>query len=147
MRAPFNRNALWSVMSLALVACRSTSTDVNSPPPPIPTVALAINGASSPPPINEPGAASLTWSLPNGYLPDTTACNAGGGWSGTKAVPSGSEQISGLPAATHLFILLCSNDGFNHVGADTVTFVVTPAPAPTYTLSLSCGPTATNRLP
>ena len=69
-----------------------------------PTVNLKANGVDGPMTINYNTAATLSWTTTN----NPTSCTASGDWSGSKAVPSGSES-TGILALTKNYTLTCSN--------------------------------------
>jgi hypothetical protein len=99
--------------------CEATSITVvaapASQPAPAPTVTLAANPSK----IVSGSTSELTWSSKN-----ATACTAGGGWAGTKAI-SGKASIA--PKSTSTVTLTCSGAG----GSALATAVITVTPAPT----------------
>jgi hypothetical protein len=91
---------------------------------PAPTVALSANPAS----VVTGNPSTLTWSSSN-----ATACNAGGDWSGSKAV-SGSQSTGNLTASSN-FTLTCTGAGGSATQSVSVAVTSTPPPAPTVTLT------------
>jgi hypothetical protein len=89
----------------------------SSTPTPNPTLSISANPTNVTP---GPGSASstLTWSSSN-----ASACEASGGWSGSRGV-SGSEIVT--PAATTTYTLLCGNGTASTSESVTVNFVPTP---------------------
>ncbi len=64
-----------------------------------PTVTLSADPSS----VSSGGASTLSWTIAN-----ASSCDAGGGWSGTRSGPTGSEIISGITVTT-AYALSCSN--------------------------------------
>jgi len=76
------------------------------------------------------GATTLTWSAA-----DAASCVASGAWTGARGL-TGTEQITGLTAASNVFTLACTGLGGTTTVSTTVT-VVQPNP----TISLTANPT------
>ena len=70
-----------------------------------PTVDLKANNSDGPITIPYNTAATLSWTTTN----NPTTCTASGDWSGSKAIPSGSESTGNLTATQNNYILTCSN--------------------------------------
>jgi len=70
-----------------------------------PTVDLKANNSNGPITIPYNTAATLSWTTTN----NPTTCTASGDWSGSKAIPSGSESTGNLTATQNNYILTCSN--------------------------------------
>ena len=80
-----------------------------------PTVDLKANNSNGPITISYNTAATLSWTTTN----NPTTCTASGDWSGSKAIPSGSES-TGILTLTKNYTLLCSNSA----GSDTDSVLV-----------------------
>src|SRR5262249_5296312 len=70
--------------------------------------------SASPPGVTPGGTTTLTWSSSN-----VTACNASGGWTGSKGL-TGSQATAAINA-DQTFTLTCSGTGGNAVASTTVT--------------------------
>ncbi len=84
----------------------SDSVSVTATAPPVPTVSLAVNGnTASPVTVGTTGNMTVGWNTAN-----ATSCQAiaGTGWTGAKAVPSGSEDV---PVAASTYWLQCTGPG------------------------------------
>lgn len=67
-------------------------------------------------PASGSGPRTATWSVPNG-----TACQAGGDWTGAKAA-SGTQVISGLAVGVRTFTLTCTVPGTPQKGSVTLSW-------------------------
>ena len=83
-----------------------------------PTVALSVNGKDGSDTINYNGTARLSWSVT-----DADYCTASGDWSGNKAVPTGSQDMTNLTARKD-YTLTCT--GLGGSSADSVIVYVNP---------------------
>jgi len=100
------------------VAAQTATVSVTAPPP---TISFHV----SPSTIRSGSSAALTWLASN-----ATSCNAGGAWSGSKAVAG--SQSTGTLDANASYSLKCSGPG--GVATQTVTVSVSAAP-PVVTLT------------
>ncbi len=98
-----------------------------APTLPQPTVLLTASPSS----IISGGSSTLTWSAVN-----ATSCTASGGWTGSKAVPSGSQTVA--PTANTTYVINCSGTGGSTSQSVTVTVGATVVPP---TVSISSTPT------
>ena len=100
--------------------CEATSITVVAAPTAQPTPAPTVTLAASPSKIVSGATSELTWSSKN-----ATACTAGGGWTGTKAI---SGKASVMPKSTTTVTLTCTGSaGSAHASA---VITVTAAPQP-----------------
>jgi hypothetical protein len=88
---------------------------------PAPTVSLSASPAAVP----LGSSSTLSWMTSN-----ATSCTAGGGWSGSKSVPNGSQSVGPINAAA-TFSLSCTGSG----GTTQKSIMISILPAPTVTLS------------
>ena len=119
-------SVLLIVLFLGLLSLLAAPNDVGItvtilPPPP--TVSIS----ASPNPVPDTSTTStLSWSTT-----DATICNASGGWSGSKAVPSGTEVVGPIAVAT-TYTLTCTGLGGGPV-SNSVTITI---PVPSFSPSL-----------
>lgn len=106
-------------------ASQSATVTVATTPPPVPVVSLTANPAS----IASGSASTLSWTSSN-----ATSCNAGGAWSGAKALNG--SQSTGSISATATYSLSCTGAGGTASASATVTVTQQP-PAPTVSISAS----------
>jgi hypothetical protein len=99
--------------------CEATSITVIGAPTGQPTPAPTVILAASPSKIVSGSTSELVWLSKN-----ATACTAGGGWAGAKAI-SGKASIA--PKSTTTITLTCTGAG----GSALATAVITVTPAPT----------------
>lgn len=92
---------------------------VASPAQAAPVVNLEVDDAT----ITLGQSVTLTWNASN----DTTSLTAEGDWSGSKALPNGSENVTPDAAGTFVYRLVADNDN-EPSSQDTVTVVVAPGP-------------------
>ncbi|MHB8667588.1 MAG: DUF3443 domain-containing protein [Burkholderiales bacterium] len=114
-----------------LVSCGGGSGGGSSPPAPASATAsnpVIVSIGASPTALTVGQSTTLTWSSSN-----ATACQASAGWSGTVAI-SGTQIVTPPAAGTTVYTLTC-----NGVTGST-SVVVTNAPAPAPTVSLSFAP-------
>ncbi len=105
-------------------AAKSISVTVISPVPvAVPTLTLTSSAAS----VVSGGSATLTWAATN-----ATSCTASGSWTGALAA-SGSKVVSGITVPS-TYALTCTGAG-GSVAKEVVVTVVSPASAPTLTLT------------
>jgi hypothetical protein len=98
-----------------------------------PWVDLKVNGSDNPT-INYNDNVPINWDT-NGI----TTCDASGDWSGSKAIPNGSEQTGNL-TSDKTYILNCNGPGDSK--SDTVNVNVNPPGAPNPTLTGRSLPTS-----
>jgi len=103
------------------------------PPALPPTVNLLVNGAGSTT-ITSGQSATLSWTSSG-----ADSCTASRDWSGSKAVPSGSQSVS--PTSSSTYTIICINSAGNS-DPSSVTINVTPAAQPAPTVTLSASPTS-----
>jgi hypothetical protein len=115
--------------SITVVAAQTTPPA--TPPAPPTTAAPTVTFAASPSSITAGGSSVLTWSSKN-----ATACDASGGWTGTKT-ESGSFTVD--PTSTTTYTLTCTGAGGSDHASTLVTVrAATTAPAaPTVALTAS----------
>jgi hypothetical protein len=89
----------------------NTTTVTVNPAPLQPSVSLALTPAS----VASGQSAQLNWTSAN-----TTACTAGGAWSGSKAT-SGAVAVAPTTPGSYQYTLSCSGDGGSATGSATLT--------------------------
>jgi hypothetical protein len=91
-------------------SANATAAVTVNPAPPAPTVTLT----ASPTTITAGGSSTLSWSSAN-----ATTCMASGGWSGSEAIPNGTQQV--MPTATTSYTLTCTGAGGSAAATTSVT--------------------------
>ncbi|NNF16945.1 MAG: hypothetical protein HKN70_09370 [Gammaproteobacteria bacterium] len=122
--ASLSTNSTFMITCTGTGGSASDSLTVNVAAPGAPSVGFSASPAA----VASGESTTLTWTSSN-----TTACNAAGDWSGTKAI-NGSESVGPL-TATSTFILTCSG-----VGGDVTQTITVPILVPEPVVTLTAAP-------